>query len=553
MARANLAGMAGRAATTGPPGRRAPGGTPCPPSCEGRVVLAVVQPAVRLAGRDGRAARRGRRLGAARTPCEAGPTGLEADRGHRRRAPRLAAPAGGPGRGDGAPPGADGGRPGRAGRLRLGARSRPTWPGGPGPRGPGRRPRGDPVGPPAVAGPAGGSVARCRLSRRGDPPPALAIDAAVRALAVGDIVGIPTDTVYGLAADAFRSGASDRLFAVKRRPRTVELPVLVADVAQALSLAVAVPASARRLMDRFWPGAAHPRAAPAPRSQRRSRRRRRPPSGMRCAAHPVPLALCAGVGPLATTSANRHGEDPATTAEALAAALGACRRAGPRRRPVHRRASTVVDCTGVEPRLLCGPAGSSGRGPTASGESPAGRRPERRRNRPAPPARLAEVARDDELFAIIDRERSRQNTTLQLIASENFTSRGGAWTPPARCSPTSTPRAIPGSATTAATWSIDEVEDLARRRACALFGAEHANVQPHSGANANMAVYLALLEPGDTVLGMRLDQGGHLTHGSPVNFSGRLYHFVSYGVDRERRAHRLRRAGGPRPASTGRR
>jgi glycine hydroxymethyltransferase len=77
---------------------------------------------------------------------------------------------------------------------------------------------------------------------------------------------------------------------------------------------------------------------------------------------------------------------------------------------------------------------------------------------------------------------------------------------------------------------IDEVEDLARRRACELFGADHANVQPHSGANANMAVYLALLDPGDTVLGLRLDQGGHLTHGSPVNFSGRLYHFVSYGV-----------------------
>ena len=77
---------------------------------------------------------------------------------------------------------------------------------------------------------------------------------------------------------------------------------------------------------------------------------------------------------------------------------------------------------------------------------------------------------------------------------------------------------------------IDRVEDLARERAKALFGAEHANVQPHSGANANMAAYFALLDPGDTVLGMRLDQGGHLTHGSPVNASGRLYRFVSYGV-----------------------
>ena len=77
---------------------------------------------------------------------------------------------------------------------------------------------------------------------------------------------------------------------------------------------------------------------------------------------------------------------------------------------------------------------------------------------------------------------------------------------------------------------IDEVEVLARDRACTLFGADHANVQPHSGANANVAVYLALLEPGDKVLGMSLDHGGHLTHGSPVNISGRLYDFVAYGV-----------------------
>ena len=74
------------------------------------------------------------------------------------------------------------------------------------------------------------------------------------------------------------------------------------------------------------------------------------------------------------------------------------------------------------------------------------------------------------------------------------------------------------------------MEDLARRRVCELFGAEHANVQPHSGANANLAAYLAVLDAGDTVLGMRLDQGGHLTHGSPVNISGRFYDFVSYGV-----------------------
>jgi glycine hydroxymethyltransferase len=139
------------------------------------------------------------------------------------------------------------------------------------------------------------------------------------------------------------------------------------------------------------------------------------------------------------------------------------------------------------------------------------------------------VARDQELFAIIDRELERQNTTLQLIASENFTSRevmeatGSILT-------NKYSEGYPGKRYYGGNQIIDEVEDLARRRACQLFGAEHANVQPHAGAPANQAAYQALLDPGDTVLGMRLDQGGHLTHGSPVNFSGRTYRFVSYGV-----------------------
>ena len=111
----------------------------------------------------------------------------------------------------------------------------------------------------------------------------------------------------------------------------------------------------------------------------------------------------------------------------------------------------------------------------------------------------------------------------------------------ARCSPTSTPRAIRPSGTTAATTSSTTPRSSPGDRACELFGAEHANVQPHSGANANMAAFLAVLEPGDKVMGMRLDQGGHLTHGSPVNFSGRIYDFVAYGVDDTDRDARLRR------------
>jgi glycine hydroxymethyltransferase len=137
--------------------------------------------------------------------------------------------------------------------------------------------------------------------------------------------------------------------------------------------------------------------------------------------------------------------------------------------------------------------------------------------------------RDDEVFALIDREVERQNTTLQLIASENFSSRavlaanGSVLT-------NKYSEGYPGKRYYGGNQVVDEIEDLARERAKALFGADHANVQPHSGANANMGVYLALLEPGDKVMGMSLDHGGHLTHGSPVNASGQLYNFVSYGV-----------------------
>jgi glycine hydroxymethyltransferase len=141
-------------------------------------------------------------------------------------------------------------------------------------------------------------------------------------------------------------------------------------------------------------------------------------------------------------------------------------------------------------------------------------------------------AADPAIADIIRREVERQNTTIQLIASENFTSpavlaaQGSVLT-------NKYSEGYPAKRYYGGNLVVDEAEELARTRACELFGAEHANVQPHSGANANMAAYFALLEPGDTVMGMRLDQGGHLTHGSPVNFSGKLYRFVAYGVDDE--------------------
>lgn len=139
---------------------------------------------------------------------------------------------------------------------------------------------------------------------------------------------------------------------------------------------------------------------------------------------------------------------------------------------------------------------------------------------------------DPVLSGMIDAELARQRDSIELIASENFTSPsvmeavGSVLT-------NKYAEGYPGRRYYGGCERVDAVEDLARSRACELYGCAFANVQPHSGANANLAAYAALIEPGDTVLGMSLDQGGHLTHGSPVNFSGKLYRFVPYGLDLE--------------------
>ncbi len=139
------------------------------------------------------------------------------------------------------------------------------------------------------------------------------------------------------------------------------------------------------------------------------------------------------------------------------------------------------------------------------------------------------LTEDPEVLALLGAEAERQATTVQLIASENFTSTavlaatGSVLT-------NKYAEGYPGRRYYGGNQVIDEVEDLARDRLKALFGAEHANVQPHAGSNANLAVYQALLKPGDTVLAMRLDHGGHLTHGSPASITSKVWKFVSYGV-----------------------
>ena len=189
------------------------------------------------------------------------------------------------------------------------------------------------------------------VAATGDPPPPDAVDVAARALASGQIVALPTDTVYGLAADPFHTGAADRVFAVKRRPRDVDLPVLVADEEQALSLSSGVPAVARRLMERFWPGALTivlPRRADLDADLGADEAT----VGVRCPAHPVPLSVCRTVGPLATTSANFHGQDPLTTAGAVTDAFGDAVAVVLDGGTCAGAPSTVVDCTGLEPKLL---------------------------------------------------------------------------------------------------------------------------------------------------------------------------------------------------------
>ena len=139
---------------------------------------------------------------------------------------------------------------------------------------------------------------------------------------------------------------------------------------------------------------------------------------------------------------------------------------------------------------------------------------------------------DEEIYNLVGKELEREQEGIELIASENFASQAvmeamGSYLTNKYA------EGYPAKRYYGGCQVVDEVEELARERAKKLFGAEHANVQPHSGSQANMAVYFTILQPGDTVLGMDLSHGGHLTHGSAVNFSGRLYNFVSYGVNKE--------------------
>jgi len=191
------------------------------------------------------------------------------------------------------------------------------------------------------------------LPAAGDPPPEAALRAAIDALAGGLVVGVPTDTVYGLAVDPFRPGATDRLFVAKRRPRGVPLPVLVQGVEQVAALAAegGGGAVAESLMARFWPGpltivlARRPGLAADLGDDEGT-------VGVRWPDHPVINGLCAKIGPLATTSANLHGDPTPLTAGEVAAVFGASVAVVLDGGPCAGAPSTVVDCTAASPRLL---------------------------------------------------------------------------------------------------------------------------------------------------------------------------------------------------------
>jgi glycine hydroxymethyltransferase len=139
---------------------------------------------------------------------------------------------------------------------------------------------------------------------------------------------------------------------------------------------------------------------------------------------------------------------------------------------------------------------------------------------------------DEQIYDLMKKELKRQQKGIELIASENFTSEAVMEAMGSHLT-NKYAEGYPGKRYYGGCYVVDEIEDIARDRAKELFGGDHVNVQAHSGSQANMAVYFTILKTGDTVLGMDLSNGGHLTHGSPVNFSGKLYNFVSYGVDKE--------------------
>ena len=340
------------------------------------------------------------------------------------------------------------------------------------------------------------------------------LDRVAAILTAGGVVAVPTDTVYGLACHPDSAAAAERIFAIKHRPPELELSLLAGTTADIAPFArLDASPAAQRLAAAHWPGALS-LVLPLDEPRHPAIPRHGDTIMVRVPGHALLRELLRRTGPLASTSANRHGEPPAKTAAEAEQTLGAEVDAVLDGGPAAGRASTIIDCSVTPPRVVrTGPLGAAELLPLI--ETPL--KPHLR-------------AVDPQVADLLEAELRRQEETLELIPSENLASPAvlealGSWLNNKYA------EGLPGKRYYGGCQVVDEIELLAIARAKELFGAEHVNVQPHCGSSANMAVYSAVLQPGDKVLGMGLDHGGHLTHGSPVNFSGKLYHFESYTVD----------------------
>ena len=345
---------------------------------------------------------------------------------------------------------------------------------------------------------------------------------AVSAIRSGGVIAFATDTVWGLGCDPQNQQAVQRIYDLKSRPDDLELNILAGSVDEIVPLVEFNPLAAT-LASEYWPGplsivlpvGARPLAIP----------RRGNTLMVRIPQHSSTLELLRQTGPMASTSANRHGEAPAKSAAEVARMFGEEIDCVVEGAPGGELASTIIDCSTSPWRILR-------EGPIRDGALRAFLEARQAVAHAIPTFAdkrfVHEV--DPELAELMDGELRRQEDTLELIPSENLPSLAvfdalGSWLNNKYA------EGVPGKRYYGGCEWVDRVENLARDRATSLFGADHANVQPHSGSNANMAVYAAVLQPGDTVMGMALDQGGHLTHGSPVSFSGKLYNFTPYLVD----------------------
>ncbi|MBQ1810262.1 MAG: threonylcarbamoyl-AMP synthase [Erysipelotrichaceae bacterium] len=322
----------------------------------------------------------------------------------------------------------------------------------------------------------------------------------------GKVIAFPTDTVYGLACIYRNEDAICRIKEIKGREASKSLPMMVGDV-QTIEKAACLSDRERKIIKRFFPGPLTlilnvSDGIPAFVNDGKKT------IAVRIPDHATALSILREVGePLLVTSANLSGEPSLTSWENVYEVFRDKIDGMVKEDAAGDRASTIARI-GDEVEIL--------------------------REGPIPKTMIEGelVMRDERLFAAIADERKRQEENIELIASENYVSEavleatGSILT-------NKYAEGYPGRRYYGGCRCVDEAEEIAIEYAKKLFGAEHANVQPHSGSQANMAVYMSVLKPGDKILGMDLKAGGHLTHGYSLNFSGQIYQSASYGVDRE--------------------